>query len=69
MNEQSVGPDLKVFKSSRSCNSKNIQKMNRISNITTALHLLGTSSQNKAKLLLATKMLNLELGIVHCIIF
>lgn len=55
MNKKSMGPDLKVFKSSRSCNNKIIPKINKNSNITNVLHLCGTSL-NKAKPLLVTVM-------------
>lgn len=37
MNKKGMGPDLKVFKCSRSCNKEIIQKINKIINITNML--------------------------------
>lgn len=37
MNKKSMGPDLKVFKCSRSCNKENIPKINKIITITNRL--------------------------------
>lgn len=49
MHKESMRPDLKVFKCSRSCNRKIIQGMSKISDITNTLRLRGNSSQNKGK--------------------